>query len=177
METTPNDLRQQQFEIKFRGYNADDVEVFRDLAAAALEESRAESLKLSEENKHLKERLSHLLALEDTLKTAIIEAQKNAEVTVANAKREAVVIVQEAKLKRDEVIADLHNQMNKMVADINKIRFIRTNYLTKLKALIGVQMQTVEEALMEDTEEMRPPRDTRPADREAPEMEQQMREE
>jgi cell division initiation protein len=179
METTPNDLRQQQFEIKFRGYNPDDVEVFRDLAAAALEESRAEVLKMTEENKHLKERLSHLLALEDTLKTAIIEAQKNAEVTVANAKREAQVIIQEAQLKRDEVIADLHHQMNKLVADINKIRFIRTNYLTKLKALIGAQMETVEQALAEDTEEMRPPRENRPPNHEttAPEMEQPIREE
>lgn len=178
METTPNDLRQQQFEIKFRGYNPDDVEVFRDLAAAALEESRAEVLKMTEENKHLKERLSHLLALEDTLKTAIIEAQKNAEVTVANAKREAQVIVQEAQLKRDEVIADLHAQTNRLVADINKIRFIRTNYLTKLKALIGVQMETVEQALAEDTEEVRPPRQERPVEREipAPEMEQQLHE-
>ena len=57
------DLRQQQFEIKFRGYNPDDVEVFRDLAATALEEARAEVLKLNEENKHLNERLEHLVSM------------------------------------------------------------------------------------------------------------------
>ncbi len=179
METTPNDLRQQQFEIKFRGYNPDDVEVFRDLAAAALEESRADVLKLSEENKHLKERLSHLLALEDTLKTAIIEAQRNAEITVANAKRDAELIVREAQLKRDEVVADLHNQMNRMVADINKIRFIRINYLTKLRALVRAQMETVEQAMAEDSEEVRPPREGRSDldDRTAPEFEKQGHEE
>ena len=90
METTPNDLRQQQFEIKFRGYNADDVEVFRELAANALEEARADVLKLTEENRHLSERLKSLVELEETLKAAVLEAQKNSESTIGVAKKEKI---------------------------------------------------------------------------------------
>ena len=173
METTPNDLRQQQFEIKFRGYNPDDVEVFRDMAAAALEESRAEVMKLSEENKHLKERLAHLISLEDTLKAAVIEAQRNAEITIANARREAETLVvdakrdadlvmKEARLQRDQIVGEMHSQMNQMVADINKIRFIRSNYLAKLRMLVKSQMETVEQELAEDIEAERQPRPARP---------------
>ncbi|MEE9441422.1 MAG: DivIVA domain-containing protein [candidate division Zixibacteria bacterium] len=161
METTPNDLRQQQFEIKFRGYNPDDVEVFRDLAATALEEARAETLKLSEENNHLNERLKHLIDLEDTLKAVVVEAQKNAdatittahkdaETTIEQAKKEAELIVREAEHKKSEVIADMHRQMGKLVADINKIRFIRSNYLTQLKSLITSQLASIEQLLAED---------------------------
>jgi cell division initiation protein len=153
MEITPNDLRQQQFEIKLRGYNADDVEVFRDMAAQALEESRAEALKLSEENKHLKQRLEHLIQLEDTLKAAVLEAQKNADRTLETAKGEAKLIVREAEHKRDEVIADMHRKMGKMVADINKIQFIRTNYLTRLKGFVMAQMEMVERAVEEEGED------------------------
>lgn len=163
METTPNDLRQQQFEIKFRGYNPDDVEVFRDLAAAALEEARAEILQLNEENKHLKERLEHLVALEETLKAAVLETQKNAETTIGNAKseaeaiinaaqREADLLVKEASLKRDEIVSDMHQRMGKLVGDINKIRFIRSSYLTKLKSLVESQLEIVEQAINEDDE-------------------------
>jgi len=164
METTPNDLRQQQFEIKFRGYNADDVEVFRDLAATALEESRAEALKLTEENKHLKQRLEHLLSLEETLKAAVIEAQRNAENTVATAKREAESIVgaakrdaelihREARQRSDDIMTEMHRQMSKLVTDINKIRFIRANYLSKLRNLISAQTDLIEETLAEDAED------------------------
>jgi DivIVA domain-containing protein len=65
MEVTPNDLRQQHFEIKFRGYNPDDVEVFRDFAANALEEAQAEILRLTAENKQLKARVEQLLSTKD----------------------------------------------------------------------------------------------------------------
>ena len=164
METTPNDLRQQQFEIKFRGYNADDVEVFRDLAATALEESRAEALKLTEENKHLRQQLGHLLSLEETLKAAVIEAQRNAENTVATAKREAESIIsaakrdaelihREARQRSDDIMTEMHRQMSKLVTDINKIRFIRANYLSKLRNLVSAQTDLIEESLAEDAED------------------------
>jgi DivIVA domain-containing protein len=167
METTPNDLRQQQFEIKFRGYNPDDVEVFRELAANALEEARAEVLKLTEENSHLGERLKHLINLEETLKAAVLEAQKNSESTIATAKKEASVtlaaaekekelIIREAQNVRDEVIADMHRRMGKLVNDINKIRFIRNNYLSQLKHLLASQTEMVDRAMAEETNEEKP---------------------
>lgn len=168
METSPNDLRQQQFEIKFRGYNPDDVEVFRDLAAAALEEARAEILQLNEENKHIKQRLEHLVALEETLKAAVLETQKNSETTIGNAKseadsiigaakRESDLLIKEATLKRDQVVSDMHRQMSRLVGDINKIRFIRSTYLTKLKALMASQLEIVEHAIEEEETEGTPP--------------------
>jgi cell division initiation protein len=144
METTPNDLRQQQFESKFRGYDPDEVEIFRSLAADALEESRAQMLKLAEENKHLKERLEHLSALEDTLKAAVIEAQKNAESTLSSAKKEAELIVREAHSEKQELLADKRDEVNRIIADINKLRFIRSNYMSRLKGLITSQLETLE---------------------------------
>lgn len=168
METTPNDLRQQQFEIKFRGYNPDDVEVFRELAGNALEEARGEVLQLTEENKHLKERLKHLIELEDTLKAAVLEAQKNsestiavakkeAEVTVASAEKEKDLILREAQNVRDEVISDMHGRMGKLVNDINKIRFIRDNYFSQLKNLISSHMDMIDRAMAEESEKGQKP--------------------
>lgn len=160
METTPNDLRQQQFEIKFRGYNPDDVELFRDLAASALEESRAEQLKLSEENRHLQDRLKHLISLEETLKATVLDARKNAEDSLVNSRKEAETIVAEARneadsivhdaeQKRSEVLAEMQRQMGKLVADINKIRYIRSNYINSLRGLVASQMETIEGSIAE----------------------------
>jgi cell division initiation protein len=170
METTPNDLRQQQFEIKLRGYNPDDVEVFRDLAATALEEARAENLKLSEENNHLREQLERLIAIEETLKAAVLEAQKNADNTISVAKREAEsilsgarreadLVLREARRKGDEISTGVHSQMGKLVNDINKIRFIRSNYLSRLKTLLDSQMQVIRDELEADNREERATKD------------------
>lgn len=170
METTPNDLRQQQFEIKFRGYNPDDVEVFRDLAATALEEARASNLKLTEENNHLREQLERLISIEETLKAAVLEAQKNADNTIITAKheaesiiaaarREADLVLREARRKGDEISTGVHSQMGKLVNDINKIRFIRSNYLSRLKTLLDSQMQVVREELEADGREERATRE------------------
>jgi cell division initiation protein len=166
METTPNDLRQQQFEIKFRGYNPDDVEVFRDLAANALEEARAQVLQLTEENRHLRQRLEHLLAMEETLKAAVLETQKNSDIIIANARKEADVtvsaakkegelIIREAKQRGDEMMNETHRQLSKLVTDINKLRFIRTNYLSKLRSLLRAQLDMVEQASGDDAQEQR----------------------
>ncbi len=166
METTPNDLRQQQFDIKFRGYNPDDVEVFRDLAATALEEARAEVLKLTEENKHLRERLEHLIEIEETLKAAVLEAQKNAESTIDNARdkarnileaarKEAELVMREARVKYEETLGEMNQKVSKMVSDINKIRFIRSTYLSKLKSLMDAQREMVEDALREEAEDQK----------------------
>jgi len=170
METTPNDLRQQQFEIKFRGYNPDDVEVFRDLAATALEEARAECLKLSEENNHLRDQLDRLIEIEETLKAAVLEAQKNADNTIITAKREAEgimdaarreadLVLREARRKGDEISTGVHSQMGKLVNDINKIRFIRSNYLSRLKSLLDAQMQVIHDELEADHREERATRE------------------
>jgi cell division initiation protein len=164
METTPNDLRQQQFEIKFRGYNPDDVEVFRELAANALEEARAKVLQLTEENDHLRGRLKHLVEIEDTLKAAVLEAQKNSESTLSVAKKEAEsvisaaerekdLIIREAQHLRDEVVADMHRRMGKLVNDINKIRFIRNNYLIQFKSLISSHTEMIDQAMTANEEE------------------------
>ncbi len=170
METTPNDLRQQQFEIKFRGYNPDDVEVFRDLAATALEEARADNLKLSEENNHLREQLDRLIQIEETLKAAVLEAQKNADNTIIVAKREAEsimdaarreadLVLREARRKGDEISTGVHSQMGKLVNDINKIRFIRSNYLSRLKSLLDSQLQVIRDELEADDREERATRE------------------
>lgn len=170
METTPNDLRQQQFEIKFRGYNPDDVEVFRDLAATALEEARASNLKLTEENNHLREQLKRLISIEETLKAAVLEAQRNADNTIMTAKREAESIIaaarreaelvlREARRRGDEISTGVHSQMGKLVNDINKIRFIRSNYLSRLKTLLDSQMQVIHEELEADDREERATRE------------------
>jgi cell division initiation protein len=187
METTPNDLRQQQFEIKFRGYNSDDVEVFRELAADALEESRAKVLQLAEENNHLNERLKYLVEIEDTLKAAVLEAQKNSESTLAVAQKEADSMIaaaekekeltlREAKHLRDEVVADMHRRMGKLVNDINKIRFIRNNYLVQFKSLLSSHTEMLDRAMADEEKEKKnqdipkPPKYEPPESGETPEM-------
>ncbi|MFQ5452850.1 MAG: DivIVA domain-containing protein, partial [Candidatus Zixiibacteriota bacterium] len=93
MDLSPNDIRNQEFSNKMRGYDKEDVDNFLEKVAEALENARQENLKLSMEIDSLNTQITGLKQFEDTIKNAAIDARRNADLTIANAKKEADLIL------------------------------------------------------------------------------------
>ncbi len=72
MGLTPNEIRNQEFSSSMRGYTRSEVEAFKEATAAALEETKVELLKLTEENKALGGKYQDLKNLEETLKSSVV---------------------------------------------------------------------------------------------------------
>jgi cell division initiation protein len=134
MELTPNDIRNHQFPSSFRGYNKPDVDAFRENVAVALETARAELLKLGEKKKNLEEKYQQLKNLEDIIKSAVIEAQKNADQIVANAKKEAELLIADAKQKQQQLAEDMRRQQGELESKIDELKYTRRSFYNKLRS-------------------------------------------
>jgi len=179
MELTPNDIRNQKFSVSFRGYTKDEVDTFMDSAASALEETKVQAMQLSEEKGSLEKRYQDLRNLEETIKSAVVEAQKGAETILANARKEAELIVAESKRQRDQTIEEKHRQLAEMEMRMEELEFTRKSLFTRLRADIGVTLKLLEamNPVPDDRKDVKPNSKTKGPDSEIDRIVEQFRKE
>jgi cell division initiation protein len=144
MEITPNEIRNQQFSSSFRGYNKEEVESFKETVAAALEDTKVALLKLSEEKSQILIRYQELKNLEDTIRMAMVEAQKGAEMILSNAKKESELLISEAHQMRDRAIDEKNRHLARAEMRLSEIEFARRSLYAKLRADLGAHIKLLE---------------------------------
>ncbi|NUL82976.1 MAG: DivIVA domain-containing protein [Armatimonadetes bacterium] len=118
------EIESRAFPRRMRGYDPTAVQLF-------LQEIAADYDDLQEENRRLKSELGSastetdkFRSMEDTLKEALMLAQKSADEVRANARKEAELILAEAKLqaaKLEEEIAGLKAQKRLIISEIRAL--------------------------------------------------------
>lgn len=144
MELTPNEIRNQRFSQAFRGYNKTEVDAFLAGVATSLEEARVQAIKLTEEKEALAQRYQELKNIEETIKMAVMEAQRGAELMLSNARKEADLLVAEARRRRDELIEERHRKAAELERRIEELDFTRRSLNAKLRADIGAHLKLLE---------------------------------
>ena len=143
MELTPNDIRNTTFESGFRGYEKEQVDAFIETVAAALEQARTDMARKAEEFDRLRKQNEELKEMEDTVKHAVLEAQKHADQIIAHAKKEAELMLSEAKQKRDAVIEERHRKVSEVQAKVEELQFTRNSFYNKLRGEIEAHLKLV----------------------------------
>jgi len=152
MELTPNEMRNHQFSSSLRGFNKAEVEAFKESAAAILEEARARIQKLSEEKELLSAKYNELKNLEETIKSTMLEAQKNSDQITTNARKEAELIISDAKSRRDKAIEEKYDDVTKLEAKIKKLEFTRKSFYTKLRSEMEAHLKLVDSIMQSEKE-------------------------
>jgi cell division initiation protein len=145
MDLSPNDIRNYEFANQMRGYSKDEVDDFREQVAAVLEALKQENLKLSMEIDSLRTQLAGLRQFEDTIKSAAIDARRNADLTVANAKKEAELILSRAKTEAMEIIGSHAQKVGEIEDQITRLQLAKKSYLSKLRNLVKSSLEVLEE--------------------------------
>jgi len=151
MDLSPNDIRNYEFPNQMRGYAREEVDNFLEHVAAALEALKQENLKLTTEVDSLKTQLAGLRQFEDTIKSAAIDARRNADLTIANAKKEAELILSKAKTEAAEIIGSRAQKVSELENQINKLQLAKKSYLSKLRILIKSHLEVLEEVVTGET--------------------------
>ena len=104
---TVNDIR----DVKFRktnlgGYRPEDVDVFLDEVQDSYEKLQRENV-----NKILADRINQYRQDEDSVKTALVSAQKLADMSVLEARKEAESIVTAAKTEANRLVTNANNEI------------------------------------------------------------------
>ena len=96
---TPLDIQKQEFGVKMRGYNADEVDDFLDLVGADYEKLYRENKELKDKMIVLNKSIEEYKNLENSLRNALLYAQNTAEDVKKNANEKAQNIILEAENK------------------------------------------------------------------------------
>ncbi len=158
MDLSSNDIRNYEFATQMRGYSKDEVDNLLDQVAAALDAVKQENLKLSMEVDSLKSQLSGLRQFEDTIKSAAIDARRNADMTLNNAKKEADLILSKAREEADRMIGSRTEKLAELEARISSAEMAKKSYLNKMRGVITSHLEIIDhliknEPLMQQSHE------------------------
>ena len=139
MRITPLDIQQQQFRVRFRGFDMVEVDNFLDLLASEFENS-----KLQEEDRRKLARINELEASEKELRDTLVSVQRITEEMRNNARKEAEMIIEEAKLNARKIIESAQAQALQIEAEINQLKRQRAQFEASLKATIELHQKMLE---------------------------------
>ena len=123
MELTPDEIRATEFAERRRGYDPEEVDRFREQAAAALEQLQA---RLKEAEARAPE------ADDELLQRTLVLAQRAAERTLGDARQAAAKVVADAQEQASAMVAEAHatatrasEQQRQLLADVSALEEAR----------------------------------------------------
>lgn len=133
MKLSALEIKQQEFEKTFRGYDTNEVHAFLNIVATEWENMVSHNRSLTQEIKHLKDKLSHFERIQEGMHETLQIAKQSAdkEVKAANAEartriqkaeHEAENIVSKARAERQEIRQSVLRMLERREEIINGIR-------------------------------------------------------
>ena len=160
---TPVDLENKEFKKGFRGYDIDEVETFLTELSIDYAKIYRENAGLKDKNAILADAIENYKEMEETMRSAIISAQRTSEEILRNAHEQADVIVKEAKVRAQETLNEANTrvqELNRETAEIEsrnsllraKLRTVLNTYLGMLDEIPTGEPEMIKEVKKADSE-------------------------
>ena len=150
MRITPMDIEQQEFSKSFRGYNEEEVDDFLDKIVKDYEELINENVRLNEEIERMQEKLKEFSEIEETLRSALLNAQKSAEDMKGRVESEAKIIIEKAEMEAKALKQQVFQKEDLLKNEIDNLRRYKFIFKEKFKSMLNLYLKMVES---EDFEE------------------------
>jgi len=155
MKITPLDIQQQQFTVRFRGYDIQEVDAFLETVANELEEQIKKNTELREDLERKETRIWEYQNMEKTLKETLMVAQaaseemkrnsqKAAEDLKASAQREATFTISRAREKAERIIGETNANLAKVEATISELRRKKIVLEQELRSILETHLRLLE---------------------------------
>ena len=144
MKITPLDIQQQQFRVRFRGFDMVEVDNFLDLLANEFEELLKDNNQLREEDRRKLARINELEAGEKELRDTLVSAQRITEEMKNSARKEAELIIEEAKLNAQKIVDNGQSQALQVENEINQLKRQRAQFEASFKSHIEMHLKMLE---------------------------------
>ena len=142
----------EKFSKTLHGYNPKEVNQFIDNIITQTERvinlSKKQDTKIKELEvvvSNLKEKLSRYEGMDETLRNAIIMAQKTSEQLKSNYIREGELIIDEAKKNADRIVNDALIKADKLEREAEDLRRNAIIFKRKLKDQLQLQMDMIDD--------------------------------
>ena len=144
MSLTPLDLKKQEFERVFRGYDPVAVDAFLELAAEEMGNLVARIHGLEERQRGLSETLDDYRQMEQALKDTMLAAQRLSEEARDAANRDAELLRREARLEAEQILADSERRRAALEQRIADLESRERVFVRKMKAFLDEHRQALD---------------------------------
>jgi cell division initiation protein len=144
MRITPMDIEQQEFSKSFRGYNEEEVDDFLDKIVKDYEELINENVRLNEEIERMQEKLKEFSEIEETLRSALLNAQKSAEEMKGRVESEAKIIIEKAELEAKALKQQVFQREDLVKNEIDNLRRYKFTFKEKFKSMLNLYLKMIE---------------------------------
>lgn len=141
---TPIDIQNQDFGVKLRGYNADEVDDFLDMVGSDYEKLYKENIELRDKVSSLAKEVEKYKSMEDTLQNSIILAQGAAEDIKKNASEKADNIINEAHNKSEDILRQTNADILARKNELSALKMEVESYKTRIKGTCAALLELLE---------------------------------
>lgn len=157
MSLTPEDIENQVFKERFRGYDQDEVDRFLDRAAERIGELASERDGLGQRIRELEREVAEAGQAEELLQRTLLSAQRSADETIDEARATAEQTIEDARHQAEEIIAEARRQVGQeeqkasevldhvrqVIAELSRFR---SQYRERIEAVIAEQLTLLDRA-------------------------------
>lgn len=144
MTLTPLDIKKQEFDRVFRGYDPVAVDAFLELAAEEMGNLVARVHGLEERLRGITETLDDYRQMEQALKETLLSAQRLADEAREAATRDADLVRREARLEADQILADAERRRGALEQRIVDLEARERNFIRKMKTFLDEHRQALD---------------------------------
>ena len=144
MKITPNDIQQQQFKIRIRGFDIREVDAFLEQMAETFESLQKKNQNLGDEVRRFELEIQGYRKREETFKRALLNSQKVLDQMKDNARRSAELIIAEAEVKAEKILNKAHNRLAQLHEDIGELKRQRTQIEVQISSIIEAHSRLLE---------------------------------
>ena len=121
MKLTPLDIEHKEFKKALQGYAREDVDRFLDEIIASMEADIEARTSLETKVADLEQRVSHFRAMEESLQSTLVLAQRTADEVKAAAHKEVELIKQRAKIDLDSELQGIRRQIEAARSELQRV--------------------------------------------------------
>ncbi|MFZ1983233.1 MAG: DivIVA domain-containing protein [Desulfatitalea sp.] len=144
MSLTPLDIQQQQFRVRFRGFDIREVDRFLEQLSESLASLHGENKNLKEDLRRLKLETQGYKEREETFKRAMLNSQKVLEQMKENARKSAEIIIADAEVKAEKILNRAHNRLSQLHEDIGELKRQRMQIEVQIRSVIESHAKLLE---------------------------------
>lgn len=157
MSLTTQDVENQVFKERFRGYDQDEVDQFLDRVTASIGELTRERDALLDRITQLERRVEQTGESEQVLRRTLVAAQRTADATIGEARATAEQTVEEARAQAEQIVADARSRAEDEAREtlgvldhvrhaVEELARFRSEYREQVATVIAEQLALLDRA-------------------------------
>jgi len=144
MKISPINIKRQEFNKSFRGYDPEEVQAFLEKLANDIDEIQKENDKIKEQLENANVQLIEFKRIEKNLQDTLLKAQESSSRAIESVKKQTNLMVKEAELKANQILEKARENADEIRDAVIKLREERNLIISKLKAMIDSQANLFE---------------------------------